>query len=85
MSVRMRHTSRHTANRRSHHRVQTGSFQICAECKAPKLSHRVCMSCGIYKKNSLINVNKKAEKIEKKNKKRKTEVHEHKEENKKEE
>jgi len=69
MSVRMRHTSRHTANRRSHHRVQVGSFQVCPECKTPKLSHRLCMNCGVYKKNNLVNVNKKAERKEKKNKK----------------
>ena len=80
MSVRMRHTSRHTANRRSHHGVATVSFQPCPECKAPKIAHTLCMSCGVYKKNNLINVNKKAEKTEKKKKKVEKAVASHKHE-----
>ena len=72
MSVRMRHTNSHTGNRRSHHAVKPSEVQLCVECKAPKLPHRVCLACGKYKKVEMINVFKKVEKEKKREAKMKT-------------
>jgi large subunit ribosomal protein L32 len=34
--------------RRSHHALTGPSLDICPNCKSPKLSHRVCPTCGMY-------------------------------------
>lgn len=34
--------------RRSHHALTPPSLDVCPNCKSPKLSHRVCPTCGMY-------------------------------------
>ncbi|MEK7639403.1 MAG: 50S ribosomal protein L32 [Patescibacteria group bacterium] len=49
MVVRMRHTSGHTANRRSHHALKTQALSVCAQCGAKHRPHHMCLECGFYK------------------------------------
>ncbi|GMQ95138.1 MAG: hypothetical protein BMS9Abin13_249 [Patescibacteria group bacterium] len=62
MSVRMRHTRAHTANRRSHHALKVGRLSICYKCGASHLRHRVCPTCGSYRGREIIDVMKSVEK-----------------------
>ncbi|MBN1152168.1 MAG: 50S ribosomal protein L32 [Dehalococcoidia bacterium] len=34
--------------RRSHQALGNPSLMLCPNCKSPKLSHRVCPTCGMY-------------------------------------
>jgi large subunit ribosomal protein L32 len=34
--------------RRSHHALTGPALILCSNCKSPKLSHRVCPTCGMY-------------------------------------
>ena len=34
--------------RRGHHNARGMATQACTRCSAPRLSHRVCPSCGYY-------------------------------------
>lgn len=49
MSVRMRHTKAHSANRRSHHALKKAVLSKCAECGASRKPHQACANCGTYK------------------------------------
>lgn len=62
MTVRMRHTSGHTKNRRSHHGVTAPRLSRCSECGSFHLRHRVCDSCGKYSGRQVIDAVKKVEK-----------------------
>ncbi len=73
MTVRMRHTRSHTANRRSHHGLKGSNFSLCDKCGTPKMLHRVCSNCGTYKGKAVLNTGKKIAKKEKKAKKASTE------------
>jgi len=33
---------------RSHHALSNPSLVLCTNCKNPKLSHRICPTCGMY-------------------------------------
>ena len=66
MSVRMRHTKGHTANRRSHHALKALRLSSCKDCGTLHLRHKVCETCGKYRGKQVIDV---MAKIEKKNKK----------------
>ena len=56
MSVRMRHTSGHTKNRRSHHALKEPRLSRCDKCNALHLRHRMCTNCGTYKGREVIDV-----------------------------
>ena len=49
MTVRMRHTSGHTANRRSHHALVSPRLSKCPDCGSMHERHRVCDKCGKYR------------------------------------
>jgi len=68
MVVRMRHTKSHTANRRSHHALTSTGFVKCENCKNPKKRHTVCLGCGFYRGMKVLDLVKKAEKKQKKEK-----------------
>lgn len=74
MVVRMRHTSSHTKNRRSHHALESTSFSKCENCQALKRRHNVCVSCGYYRGKKVVDLIKKTEKKQKKAKAKKAEV-----------
>jgi large subunit ribosomal protein L32 len=54
MVVRMRATKGHRNNRRAHHKLENPTLSVCADCKAPKLSHTACPSCGKYKGKKVV-------------------------------
>lgn len=68
MTVRMRHTRSHTANRRSHHALKEPRLSSCPDCKAPTKRHTMCASCGRYRGRVVVDM---AAKIEKKQEKAK--------------
>ena len=68
MTIRMRHTHSHTANRRSHHALKSPSFTKCGYCGYLIRPHTVCVNCGKYKGRQVIDVMKKLTKKEKKKK-----------------
>jgi large subunit ribosomal protein L32 len=35
--------------RRGHHKAPSMATQSCPRCGSPRLSHRVCPTCGYYK------------------------------------
>ncbi|MBI3306100.1 50S ribosomal protein L32 [Candidatus Nomurabacteria bacterium] len=68
MVVRMRSTRSHTGNRRSHHALDSTSFSKCENCKGLKRRHTVCASCGFYRGKKVVDLVKKMEKKQKKEK-----------------
>jgi large subunit ribosomal protein L32 len=42
--------------RRSHWALKAPTIALCPECQEPKLPHRVCMSCGYYKNQMIIEI-----------------------------
>jgi len=71
MSVRMRHTSSHTKNRRSHHALRAANLVADKESGALRLPHRLDESTGMYRGKQVIPT--KAMKTEAKHEKRKAE------------
>ena len=71
MVVRMRSTKSHTGNRRSHHALKSTGFSICDNCKVFKKNHTVCASCGFYRGKKVLDLVKKAEKKQRKEKAKK--------------
>ena len=50
MAVPKRKTSHsRKGKRRSHQHLSLPPSSVCPRCKAPKIPHRVCPSCGYYK------------------------------------
>lgn len=74
MSVRMRHTSSHTRNRRSHHALRAASVVVDKESKALRLPHRLDETTGKYRGKLIVPERrkevKKEEKRREKNQKR---------------
>lgn len=68
MTVRMRHTRAHTANRRSHHALKATSFSVDQKTGATHLRHRVDTKTGIYRGKKVLDVVSKIEKKQKKSK-----------------
>jgi large subunit ribosomal protein L32 len=57
MAVPKRKTSRSKRNkRRSHDALAAPNWVPCPECDEPKLPHRVCPSCGMYKGRKVIDL-----------------------------
>ncbi len=56
MSVRMRHTSGHSRNRRSHHAIKGPRLSSCVKCEAKHLRHHMCDNCGTYREREIIDV-----------------------------
>ena len=56
MVIRMRHTRAHTANRRSHHALKAPTLVVCANCGAKHRPHHMCLDCGFYKGQVVIDL-----------------------------
>ena len=58
MAVPKRKTSKARKNKRraSSYRLSRVTISTCPQCGEPKLPHRVCRSCGYYKKREVIEV-----------------------------
>lgn len=70
MSVRMRHTSSHTKNRRSHHALTASSVVKDKESGALRLPHRLDETTGMYRGKLIVPERKKALKKEEKRRER---------------
>lgn len=66
MSIRMRHTRGHTANRRSHHALSAMNIISDKETGALRLPHRVDEATGMYRGKQIFAPRAKAVKGEKK-------------------
>jgi large subunit ribosomal protein L32 len=42
--------------RRSHHALNAFAPSVCSHCKQPKMSHRVCPSCGYYDGREVLSI-----------------------------
>lgn len=40
--------------RRSHHALTAPAFVACPQCGEPRLRHRACPSCGVYRGKKVI-------------------------------
>ncbi len=36
--------------------LKTANLSICPHCQSPKMPHRVCPSCGMYKNESVLDI-----------------------------
>jgi large subunit ribosomal protein L32 len=55
MAVPKKKTSKSRKNmRRAHDFLTIPASSVCPQCKAPKLPHRACPSCGTYKGKDVI-------------------------------
>lgn len=66
-----RMTSTRSGNRRSHQSIKIHNLGKCLKCKEPVIPHHVCLVCGSYKNDQVIdfsNRDKKEKDINKKNK-----------------
>ncbi len=73
MSVRMRHTSSHTKNRRSHHALKNKLIVKDKESGAMRLPHRLDETTGMYRGKQILP--KKEVKAEAKDHKKRVEAH----------
>ena len=60
------HTSSRRDRRRAHIHIEKATLTACSKCGKPCLSHVVCPNCGYYKGVEVIDVLKKLDKKEKK-------------------
>ncbi len=79
MSVRMRHTSSHTKNRRSHHALKGTNVVADKESGALRLPHTIDETTGMYRGKQIVSKKevKKADKKTKAKEKAKAEEHVH--------
>lgn len=68
MVIRMRHTRSHTANRRSHHALTAINVTTDEKTGTSHLRHRVDLKTGLYRGKKVLDVVKKVEKRQSKNK-----------------
>ena len=66
MVVRMRHTRAHTANRRSHHKVEQSTLTKDAKSGVVHIRHRVSLEDGRYRGRQVIDIVKATTKKTKK-------------------
>lgn len=75
MSVRMRHTSGHTKNRRSHHALKNQVIVKDKESGALRLPHRLDETTGMYRGKHIVSKKEIKEKV--KDHKKRVEAHKH--------
>lgn len=51
---RNRVSNAHKRKRRSHHAKQPKQTQLCNNCQAVTMPHRVCPGCGFYKGKQML-------------------------------
>lgn len=57
MAVPKRKTSRQRRDkRRATHAVSAPTVNECPQCHSPKVPHRVCPTCGMYKGRQIVEV-----------------------------
>ncbi|MGA1797042.1 MAG: 50S ribosomal protein L32 [bacterium] len=45
--------------RRSHWALKPLTLAVCPECQEPKLPHRLCLNCGHYKNQMILEIEEK--------------------------
>jgi large subunit ribosomal protein L32 len=55
-----RHSTRRTANRRSHDFLTAVGVSECPNCHEKKLPHRACPKCGAYKGRAVLDIKEAA-------------------------
>lgn len=56
MAVPKRKTSKaKSSSRKANWKLVVPSLSACPQCHEPKMSHRVCPSCGFYKGKQVVN------------------------------
>ena len=50
------HTRSKVGKTRMHKHIKRAILNVCPKCKKPVLSHTVCLNCGFYKGEDVINV-----------------------------
>lgn len=66
-----RHSKARKNKRRTHKHLSAPQLNKCPHCGAPKIAHRICLSCGYYDGKKILDVEKKKKKMEKKKQKQK--------------
>ncbi len=57
MAVPKKRTSKQRKRkRRTHHKASVANTVSCPNCGDPKLPHRVCPTCGMYKGEQVIEI-----------------------------
>ena len=51
-----RHSKARRDKRRANWKIEAVNMSLCPDCHEPKLSHRVCPSCGTYRGKKIIEV-----------------------------
>jgi ribosomal protein L32 len=52
----MRVTKGHRNNRRAHHALKAPRLSLCSNCGAYHQRHRVCLECGFYKGEQILDI-----------------------------
>lgn len=60
-----RMTSTRSGNRQSKDALKAKSLNICSNCKAKILPHRVCPNCGFYKGEKILKLKDEVKKTKK--------------------
>lgn len=68
MTVRMRHTRAHSANRRSHHALNGATMSVDQKTGTVHLRHRASLATGSYRGKKVIDIVKKVSKRQSKSK-----------------
>ncbi len=63
---KQRHTKSRRNKRRGNIYLEAASLTACPKCGKPVLPHKVCFNCGYYKGKEVVDVLKKLDKKEKK-------------------
>ena len=63
---KQRKTKGRRNNRRMHIYIESPALSVCLHCGKKVKPHTVCYNCGYYKKEEIINVMKKLDKKERK-------------------
>lgn len=57
MAVPKKRTSKQRKRkRRTHDKMDVANLGVCPNCGDPKLPHRVCPTCGMYKGEQVIDI-----------------------------
>lgn len=51
-----RHSKSRSNKRRTHQKLSLPQVILCPQCGEPKIPHRVCLSCGTYKGETVLEV-----------------------------
>ncbi|MFH1856461.1 MAG: 50S ribosomal protein L32 [Candidatus Omnitrophota bacterium] len=65
-----RHSKTRRDKSRTHQKVAVPELNTCSQCGASKATHRVCLSCGYYNGEKILDVEKKQAKQQKKKEKK---------------